>query len=67
MTRITMTILSAALLGACTGGVTGTGDDTGNALPVGSTGGDQTTTFDHDNSGLTPWDIVDRLEKEGPP
>ena len=67
MTRITMTILTTGLLAACTGGVTGTGDDTTTTLPPGSTGGDQTTTFDHDNSGLTPWDIVDRLEKEGPP
>jgi len=64
-----MTILATlTMLGACTGGVTPVGDDTtGNQMPVGSTGGDQTTTFDHDNSGLTPWDIVDRLEKEGPP
>ena len=66
MTRMKMTILTATLLGACTGGVTGTGDDT-TTPPPGATGGDQTTTFDHDNSGLTPWDIVDRLEKEGPP
>ena len=67
-TKIPMTILAAILGAACTEGVTTPGgDDTGNQMPVGSTGGDQTTTFDHDNSGLTPWDIVDRLSKEGPP
>ena len=52
---------------ACTGGVSDATDDPGTTLPVGSTGGDQSSTFDHDNSGLTPWDIVERLEKEGPP
>ncbi len=68
MTRISMTILAATLAGACTGGVSDAGGDDTPAPPLpGSTGGDQTTTFDHDNSGLTPWDLVDRLEKEGPP
>src|SRR5690349_16932839 len=35
--------------------------------PPGSTSGNQDTTFDHDNSGISPWEIIDRLQKEGPP
>jgi hypothetical protein len=75
MTRFgySLTILVAALAApACTGGVTG--DDstdptptTTSTPPTGSTSGDQSTTFDHDNSGISPWDLIDRLEKEGPP
>lgn len=65
------TIALIIFASACTGGIdggSGGGDDTGTTtLPTNSTSGSQTTTFDHDNSGLTPWDIVDRLEKEGPP
>lgn len=65
------TIALILFASACTGGIDGgtsSGDDTGaTTLPTNSTSGSQTTTFDHDNSGLTPWDIVDRLEKEGPP
>ena len=38
-----------------------------NAPPPGSTSGNQTTTFDHDNSGISPWDLLNRLEIEGPP
>jgi hypothetical protein len=38
-----------------------------NTPPPGSTSGGTTTTFDHDNSGISPWDLLDRLEIEGPP
>ncbi len=75
MTRFgsTLTILVAALAApACTGGVSG--DDTttnpppsSDIPPTGQTSGNQTTTFDHDNGGISPWDLIDRLEKEGPP
>jgi hypothetical protein len=35
--------------------------------PAGATSGDQGTTFDHENDGISPWDLIDRIEKEGPP
>ena len=38
-----------------------------NAPPPGGTSGDETTTFDHDNSGISPWELLDRLQQEGPP
>ena len=64
MTRFaTLAILAASVLApACT-------DDLppSNTPPPGSTSGDQSTTFDHDNSGPSPWDILDRLTTEGPP
>lgn len=61
-----LTILVASLgLAACGGVDDGTTDD--NNLPPGSTTGDQDTTFDHDNSGFNPFDLLDRLNEEGPP
>ena len=53
------------LLGACSDDLTSSDPTT--APPPGSTSGDQETTFDHDNDGISPWDLIDRLEKEGPP
>jgi hypothetical protein len=38
-----------------------------NTPPPGSTSGNEDTTFDHDNSGFNPFDLIDRLAKEGPP
>jgi hypothetical protein len=35
--------------------------------PAGSTSGDESTTFDHDNSGISPWELLERLQAEGPP
>lgn len=64
MTRFaTFAILAASVLApACT-------DDLPppNLPPPGSTSGGTTTTFDHDNSGISPWDLLDRLTVEGPP
>jgi hypothetical protein len=60
-----LTILVASLgLAACTAE-----DDleTGNTPPPGSTSGNEETTFDPMNDGISPWDLVDRLVKEGPP
>jgi len=69
MTRFgyTLTILFGASLGvaACTDNL-----DTGNQNdqpPPGSTSGSDENTFDHDNSGISVWDLIDRLTKEGPP
>lgn len=35
--------------------------------PAGSTSGGTDTTFDHDNNGISPWDLIQRIEEEGPP
>jgi hypothetical protein len=60
-----LTILVASLgLAACGGVDDGTTD---NQLPPGSTTGGEDTTFDHDNSGFNPFDLIDRLNEEGPP
>jgi len=60
-----LTILVASLgLAACAAEDTTTADNT---PPPGSTSGDEGTTFDHDNSGFNPFDLIDRLAKEGPP
>jgi hypothetical protein len=69
MTRFghTLTILFGASLGvaACTDSI-----DTTTAPPdptsTGTTGGSD-DTFDHDNNGISVWDLIDRLTKEGPP
>jgi len=44
-------------------------DDEGpiNQPPAGSTSGNEDTTFDHENDGYSPWELIDRLAKEGPP
>jgi hypothetical protein len=61
----TLTILVASLgLAACAAEDTITEDNT---PPPGSTSGNEETTFDHDNSGFNPFDLIDRLAKEGPP
>lgn len=59
----TLAILASSVLAsACT-------DETEpvNAPPSGGTSGDETSTFDHDNSGISPWELLDRLQQEGPP
>jgi len=55
-------VASSVLASACTDETEPT-----NAPPTGSTSGDETTTFDHDNSGISPWELLDRLQQEGPP
>lgn len=67
MTRIGLSIILAASFGAA---CTSEPDDTvieDNTPPSGSTSGGEDTTFDHDNSGYSPWELIDRLAKEGPP
>ncbi len=61
-----MTILVASIGGAvaCTTDVDSTEPTD---LPPGSTSGGEEGTFDHDNSGYSPWELIDRLAKEGPP
>src|SRR4051812_38020984 len=69
MTRLgyTLTILFGASLGvaACTDSIDApSGSD---PLPSGTTSGSDENTFDHDNNGISVWDLIDRLTKEGPP
>lgn len=60
-----LTILVASLgLAACTNEDIVAPDTT---PPSGSTSGGEENTFDHENDGISPWDLVDRLTKEGPP
>ena len=66
MTKLvnTLAILAASVLAsACTDELS----STPNMPPSGSTSGDQSTTYDHQNSGISPWDLLDRLQQEGPP
>jgi hypothetical protein len=59
----TLAILASSVLAsACTDEET-----TVNAPPAGGTSGDESSTFDHDNSGISPWELLDRLQQEGPP
>jgi hypothetical protein len=55
-------LASSVLASACT-------DDLppSDPLPPGSTQGGESTTFDHPGDTISPWDLLDRLEKEGPP
>lgn len=65
MTRFgyTLAILASTVLAsACTDEV-----PTENTPPPGSTSGNEETTFDHDNDYISPWELLDRLTKEGPP
>jgi len=67
MSRIgyTLAILASSVLAsACTDDAT----TPTNQPPEGSTSGNEETTFDHDNGDyISPWDLLDRLQKEGPP
>lgn len=67
MTRLTLlTILVASFGAACTDDP-GTLENPEDRFPDDSTTGSQDQTFDHDNDGASPWDVIDRLSKEGPP
>lgn len=66
MTRFgyTLAILASTVLAsACTDEV----PTDENLPPPGSTSGSEDTTFDHDNDYISPWELLDRLTKEGPP
>jgi len=65
MQHLTILVASLGLFAAC-GGLDTTTDD-GTAPQPGSTSGGEDNTFDHDNSGFDPFDLIDRLAKEGPP
>jgi hypothetical protein len=61
-----LTILVASL-GLAAGACTTEEIPDPNAPPPGSTSGGEDTTYDHMNDGVSPWELVDRLSKEGPP
>ncbi|TMQ09029.1 MAG: hypothetical protein E6J90_19145 [Deltaproteobacteria bacterium] len=69
MTRTghTLAILLSASLGvaACSDSIDTPPPD--NTPPAGSTSGDSSTTFDHDNDGISIWDLLKRLTDQGPP
>ena len=71
MTRFgqTLTILFGASLGvaACTDNIDTTTTPTTDPTSTGTTTGSDGNTFDHDNNGISVWDLIDRLTKEGPP
>jgi hypothetical protein len=62
--RFVVVVLAALGATACTGDLDDLPDNT---PPAGSTSGNEETTYDHDNSGYSPWELIDRLAKEGPP
>ncbi len=66
MKNRSLTILVASL-GLTAGACTAEEIPDPNAPPPGSTSGGEDTTFDHMNDGISPWELVDRLNKEGPP
>jgi hypothetical protein len=58
--------LFLVVLAACTSAIEDVApEDPG--LPAGSTTGGDDTTYDHDNSGISPWQLIERLQKVGPP
>jgi hypothetical protein len=62
--RSLLALVGAGALTACVGQVEEEGQTT---LPPGSTVGGEGNTFDHDNSGLDPFALIERLQQEGPP
>jgi hypothetical protein len=61
-----LTVLVASLGLAACAAEDGTLDQQ-DTPPPGSTSGSEDNTFDHDNSGFDPFELIDRLAKEGPP
>ena len=66
MTRfgyITAILAASVLAPACTDNL----KSDPNAPPPGSTTGSENNTFDHSNDQISPWDLLQRIEIEGPP
>ncbi len=61
--NLTILVASLGLASACTDD----GLESESTPPSGSTSGNEETTFDHMNDGISPWELLDRLQKEGPP
>lgn len=59
----TLAILASSVLAsACTDELAAPDEQ-----PTNSTSGSQDSTFDHENDYISPWELLDRLAKEGPP
>jgi len=70
MTHVGYKTILVASLGVLAAGCTSSEipvDEEGNTPPPGSTVGSEDNTFSHDNTTISPWELVDRLTKEGPP
>ncbi|MBT8493906.1 MAG: hypothetical protein KJO07_12710 [Deltaproteobacteria bacterium] len=69
-TNLFFVLATAAVVSACAGEVELSQPSGGTeAVPPGpsDTVGDEDSTFDHDNSGVDPFDLLERIEVEGPP
>jgi hypothetical protein len=64
MNRLSFIVVASAALAACSSELD---VETSNPPPSGGTSGAEDNTFDHENDGISPWELVDRLIKEGPP
>ncbi|MGE0400089.1 MAG: hypothetical protein AB7T06_25455 [Kofleriaceae bacterium] len=58
---------SLALAGACVQNELEDGSVSNPPPSGGTSSGEEENTFDHMNDGISPWELVDRLSKEGPP
>lgn len=65
--NLTILVASIGLGGLAAGACTTDETSDPNAAPPGSTAGGEENTFDHMNDGISPWELIDRLMKEGPP
>jgi hypothetical protein len=68
MTRfgyITAILAASVLAPACTNGQIQTSD--GSTPPPGSTTGSENNTWNHSNGQISPWDLLQAIEVEGPP
>jgi hypothetical protein len=63
-----LTFLTCLSLIACSAGSYNPGPGGGGPVgPSDGTSGGIGNTFDHDNTGVDPWDLLQRLQQEGPP
>lgn len=60
-------VSSLGFVGACVDNQLENGEPSNPPPPGGTSSGEEGNTFDHMNDGISPWDLVDRLAKEGPP
>jgi hypothetical protein len=63
--KMTILVASFGAVAACSTDVDDQIDDT--APPTTGTTGGEGNTFDHENDGYSPWELINRLAKEGPP
>jgi hypothetical protein len=62
--------LALVLLGLCAAACTGEdlpSEEEANPLPEGNASGGEDNTFDHPGTNIDPFELLDRLRREGPP